>query len=244
MIDLQKIILAATIFLTLLACNTEDNLMTGPDINPGPSPTVDTVIAYLALGDSYTIGTSVQASERWPVQLTEQLLEREGIRVEPLEIIARNGWRTDNLANALSAGDPGSDFDLVSLLIGVNDQYQGFSVAAYRPQFERLLQRSIGYAGGDSSAVFVVSIPDYAYTPFGGGSESVSRDIDAFNEAAAAVCQSYGVPFYNITPISRDGLRDPALVADDGLHPSGQQYRRWVSEVLRTQVAAQILRTD
>ncbi|MBB4077754.1 lysophospholipase L1-like esterase [Lewinella aquimaris] len=240
----RPINLLLTALLLFTACSDEETFMTLPGNDPDRTATPDTTVSYLALGDSYTIGTSVSASERWPAQLADQLLSRERIKVEPLEIVARNGWRTDNLANALSAGKPGSDFDLVSLLIGVNDQYQGFSVETYVPQFERLLQWSIGYAGGDTLGVFVVSIPDYAYTPFGGGREEVSRDIDAFNEAASAICSRYGIPFYDITPISRDGLTDPDLVASDGLHPSGQQYNRWVSEVLLAKVAGQIRHRD
>ncbi|NJB85585.1 lysophospholipase L1-like esterase [Lewinella marina] len=227
-------------FLFLLACSKEDVVM-GPTGSPAPpSAEPDTTISFLALGDSYTIGTSVAADERWPNQLSRQLLAREKIAVEPLEIVARNGWRTDNLANALAAADPGENFDLVSLLIGVNDQFQGFSVDGYQQRFRALLESAIGYAGGDTSRVFVVSIPDYAYTPFGGGKESISREIDAFNAAAESVATSYGVPFYNITPITRRGLQQPDLVASDNLHPSGKQYGLWVEEVLLARVAGLI----
>ena len=208
-----------------------------------PSVEVDTTVSYLALGDSYTIGASVQDDERWPRQLARALGQRERIGVQPVEIIARSGWRTDNLANVLSDEPPSSPrYDLVSLLIGVNDQYQGFGIDGYTERFEDLLRRSIQLAGGDSTAVFVVSIPDYAFTPFGGGSAEVSREIDAFNQAARTVTERYGVHFYNITPISRRGLAEPELVADDRLHPSARQYRLWVEEVLLGQVTAQLRR--
>ncbi|THH41268.1 SGNH/GDSL hydrolase family protein [Neolewinella litorea] len=227
-----------TLFLFLfLTCSKEDATIMGPSGSPPPTAEPDTTISYLALGDSYTIGTSVPAEQRWPEQLARQLLERERIAVEPLEIVARNGWRTDNLANALAAADPGDDFDLVSLLIGVNDQFQGFAVDGYQRRFEQLLQAAIGYAGGDTSRVFVVTIPDYAYTPFGGGREFISREIDQFNAAARQVTTRYDIPFYNITPISRRGLQQPDLVAGDDLHPSGKQYGLWVEEVLLKQVA-------
>ena len=228
-------------FLLVLGCSRGDDPIV---MNQWPPPAaVDTTISYLALGDSYTIGTSVAEADRWPVQLATALERREGINVRPLDLVARNGWRSDNLANALDAEPPARSYDLVSLLIGVNDQYQGFSLGGYSDRFEELLRRAIEFAGGDTSAVFVVSIPDYAYTPFGNGSEEISRAIDAFNTAAQTVAEQYEVPFYNITLISRRGLAEPALVASDNLHPSGEQYRRWVEEVLLGQVAAQIRRS-
>ena len=215
-----------------------------PAVQPDPNLPADTTLAYLALGDSYTIGTSVAAEERWPVQLAATLLTREGVRLEPLEIVARNGWRTDNLANALAADPPGNDWDLVSLLIGVNDQYQGFDAAGYAARFRALLDDAIRYARGDTAHVFVVSIPDYAYTPFGGGNADISRELDEFNAIARAVCEEYGVPFLDIVPISRQGLDRPELVAGDNLHPSGLQYGRWVDEVIASAVAQMIARWD
>lgn len=232
------------LFLLLVGCGEDNSPMTTPmpPGGPGGHAPADTTLSYLALGDSYTIGTSVAADERWPNQLAEQLLQRERIRISPLEIIARNGWRTDNLSNALAAAPPGTTFDLVSLLIGVNDQYQGFAVEGYRERFEELLKDAIAYGGGDTARVFLVSIPDYAYTPFGGGNQRISKDIDAFNAAAREIANDYDVSFYSITDISRRGLVEPTLVAEDKLHPSGLQYRRWVEEVLLAQVARQIRR--
>ncbi len=239
---LRLLLSALAILLLLAGCGEDDSLMATP-MSPAaptsPAP-ADTTFSFLALGDSYTIGTSVAPEERWPDQLVEQLRQRERIRVEPLEIVARNGWRTDNLANALAAAPPGMSFDLVSLLIGVNDQYQGFSLDGYRKRFETLLQQAITYAGGEAGHVFVVSIPDYAYTPFGGGNPRVSEDIDAFNAGAREIADRYVVPFYSITDISRRGLAEPTLVAGDKLHPSGRQYQRWVEEVLLVGVARQL----
>ncbi len=214
---------------------------TPPIVPAGPA---DTTISYLALGDSYTIGESVPSDQRWPNQLAAQLLVNHSVAVEPLEIVARTGWRTDNLSNALEAAEPGEDFDLVSLLIGVNDQYQGFSVDGYRGRFEALLKDAIRYGRGDTSNVFVVSIPDYAYTPFGNGDPSVTRELKEFNDAAREISGRYNIPFYSITEISERGLKEPDLVAGDGLHPSGKQYRLWVEEVLLTSVAARIKQPD
>lgn len=225
-------LLLTLLLLTLLGCE-KDELLAPPAM--ATNGTADTTLTYLALGDSYTIGTSVRSREAWPALLALQLDWEVGTRAE-LKTIARNGWRTDNLSNALDGAEPGNDFDLVTLLIGVNDQYQNFSVSGYRMRFADLLDRAIGYAGGKVGRVLVVSIPDYAYTPFEAGNASVSRDIDAFNEAARSEAKARGVAFSSITEISRDGLADPALVADDGLHPSAKQYARWVDEVLFAQV--------
>ena len=206
------------------------------------SPLADTTISYLALGDSYTIGTSVGEQDRWPAQLSTLLLERERIEVEPLTYVARSGWRTDNLAIGIKGADLTPGYDLVSLLIGVNDQYQGFEPLGYGERFAALLSTAIDLAGGDTSNVFVVSIPDYAFTPFGGGRQDISRDIDRFNDTARTIAERNGIPFYNITELSRRGLAEPILVAGDELHPSGVQYRRWVEEVLLAEVAAQLRR--
>ncbi len=236
-------LLVLLILVLCLGCDSENELIQPPAIS-GNTLEADTTLSYLALGDSYTIGTGVAPAVRLPNQLAKELLVSERIKLEPLEIVARNGWRTDNLANALSAAPPGEDWDLVSLLIGVNDQYQGFGLSGYQARFLGLLQSAIQFAGGDPSKVFVVSIPDYAFTSFGGGNEKVSQEIEAFNAAAKAIAQDNGVAFYDIVSISREGLTEPTLVANDNLHPSGLQYSRWVSEVLLSRVARQIRQPD
>ena len=223
------------LFLPVLGCHPSREIV--PESTPPPEVSPDTTLSYLALGDSYTIGTSVPATDRWPDQLVQALMTREGIWLSPLEIVARNGWRTDNLSNALSADPPGNDWDLVSLLIGVNDQYQGFDVPGYRERFQALLTAAVGYAGGRPDHVFVVAIPDYAYTPFGGGNEQISAELEDFNAAARGVCGEYGVRFLDIVALSRRGLDRPEYVAGDNLHPSGVQYAAWVEEVITPAVA-------
>ena len=188
-------------------------------------------LRFLALGDSYTIGQSVSESERWPVQLGEAL-RNEGVNVQEVRIIARTGWRTDNLMAAIEDADLTPSYNLVSLLIGVNNQFQGGSISTYEDEFEELLQTAIELAGGDKSKVMVVSIPDYAYTPYGGGSTSISREIDEFNAVNRAITSEYDVAYHNITPISRRGLSETDLVADDDLHPSGKQYTLWVGQIM------------
>jgi lysophospholipase L1-like esterase len=187
---------------------------------------------FLALGDSYTIGESVAESERWPVQLIGKL-NASGERWASPDITATTGWRTDDLKKAILARNPEHDYDLVSLLIGVNNQYQGKSVQEYIPQFEELLAMAISFAGGDRTKVFVVSIPDYGYTPFGKAKqEQISKELDEFNSANKTIADRYGVRYFNITPVSRQGFTDPGLVATDGLHPSGKMYAEWVKIIL------------
>ncbi len=193
-------------------------------------------ISFLALGDSYTIGESVKESERWPNQLAHAL-DRKGIKVSPPRIIATTGWRTDNLSDAIAKADLKSNYDLVSLLIGVNNQYQGKPTDQYSIEFEALLKTAIRLAKGDRANVFVVSIPDYGYTPFGSAKkESISKQIDEFNEINKKITEKYKIAYYNITGISRQALEDPTLVAADGLHPSGKMYTLWVSKIMETLV--------
>lgn len=194
--------------------------------------TTSGTVKFLALGDSYTIGESVPIKDRWPVQLIDALV-RTGMDCNDPKIIAKTGWRTDDLMNAITAAKPATDYNLVSLLIGVNNFYQGKSVESYKPEFEELLKKAILLANGDKRNVFVVSIPDYGYTPFGRSYlPSVSKGIDDFNYANQAIALKLGVTHVTITDISRKGLDDPTLVAGDGLHPSGKMYAAWVERIL------------
>lgn len=181
---------------------------------------------YLALGDSYTIGESVAESERFPVQLAREL----GLS-EPA-IIARTGWTTDELSDALDAVRLAGPFDLVTLLIGVNNQYRGRDAEQYRGELAELLQRAIGFAGGDAKKVVVVSIPDWGVTPFAEGRDraKIAAEIDRYNAVNREEAARAGARYVDITPVSRGG--DPALVAGDGLHPSGKQYGEWVKVIL------------
>lgn len=189
-------------------------------------------VQFLALGDSYTIGQSVAVNERWPEQFFDELT-RLSYSVAELKIIAQTGWRTDNLKNAINQQMPLNGYNLVSLLIGVNNQYQGGNIQTYAKEFEELLNQAIVLAGYDRSHVFVLSIPDYAYTPFGNGNPNISIQIDQFNNINRTITENYNVKYIDITPISRNGLTMPALVASDGLHPSGLMYSLWVQEIIR-----------
>lgn len=193
---------------------------------------IEDKVKFLALGDSYTIGESVVANERWPVQLMDSLNAR-GLEFTDHKIIAVTGWRTDNLKEAIHDAKIKGEYTLVSLLIGVNNFYQGKTVENYKPEFEELLRTAIRIAGGITSRVFVLSIPDYGYTPFGkNNQETISKGIDAFNAANQSITQNLGVKYINITDISRRGLSEPDLVAFDGLHPSGKMYAEWIQRII------------
>lgn len=189
---------------------------------------------FLALGDSYTIGEGVAPDERWPVQLAARLRE-DGVDLADPQIVATTGWTTDELAAAVDAALFAPPYDLVTLLIGVNDQYRGRPIDEYRAQFHGLLRRAIHLAGGNAAHVIVVSIPDWGVTPFatreGRDAAQVAREIDAFNAAACAETGGACAHWIDVTTLSRaSGSRDE-LVAD-GLHPSGAQYARWAAAIL------------
>jgi lysophospholipase L1-like esterase len=189
-------------------------------------------VKYLALGDSYTIGESVLEKDRWPNQLATLL--STGKKEVKASIIATTGWRTDNLMNAITIAKLKEEYDLVSLLIGVNNQYQGKSVDQYASEFEELLKTSIHLAKDNKENVFVVSIPDYGFTPFGQKNQSkISKEIDQFNEVNKKITNQYRIKYFTITDISREAISDPSLVAADGLHPSGKMYTRWAQQIAK-----------
>ena len=188
----------------------------------------DSMKTYLALGDSYTIGESVSEPERFPNQATA-LLRAQNFKIADPKIIATTGWTTGNLINALNANPQQNNYSIVSLLIGVNNQYQGRSIDEYKSEFTLLLNRAIQYAGNKPSHVFVLSIPDYSVTPFAQHSDTakIAREIDQFNSANKSISLQLGVNYIDITAISREAKNDPSLIAYDGLHPSGKQYQKW-----------------
>ena len=189
-------------------------------------------LKLLSLGDSYTIGESVCVDCRFPNQLKDSLIRRTDNQNISLQIIARTGWTTTNLINAINAENLVNEFDLVTLLIGVNNQYQGINFSVYESEFPQLLNTAIQLARNDSKKVIVVSIPDYAFTPFGGGSTSISADIDKYNNFAKTYCENRDITYVNITDITRQGLANTGLVASDGLHPSEEAYTEFVNRIL------------
>lgn len=191
------------------------------------------MLQLLALGDSYTIGESVPEAERWPVQLAVMLAKR-GVSIGPPEIIAQTGWTTDELAAAIAERRSPGNYQLVTLLIGVNNQYRGREVENYREEFRSLLNQAVEFAGGRAARVIVLSIPDWGAMPVAEGKDrgKIADEIDLFNRAGWEETTRAGARYVDVTPISRRARREPGLIADDGLHPSGEMYRLWAEKVL------------
>lgn len=234
----QKAYMILSAFMLFIGCSSNEASSQDEPTNNSASqsgtPVLDDgIVRLLALGDSYTIGESVCETCRFPEQLKDSLIRNlsSGDPVE-LKVIAKTGWTTNNLIQGISAENPSDNYDLVTLLIGVNNQYQGLDFSIYQQEFPLLLHTAIQKAGKDKNNVIVVSIPDYAYTPFGGGSSSISQDIDKYNSFAESYCKSKDVTFVYITDITREGLNDPDLVASDGLHPSELAYSKFVERIL------------
>lgn len=198
-----------------------------------------TPIRFLALGDSYTIGEAVPESERWPVQLAA-LLRASGVQVAEPQIIAKTGWTTDELSAGIDRVDPQGPFEVVSLLIGVNNQYRGRNLDEYRAEFVALLNRAVNFAGGQPQRVLVLSIPDWGVTPFANPTERerIAKEIDAFNAVNAEEAARLGTRYVDVTPISRRAADEPNLIASDGLHPSGAMYTEWAQLALPEACAA------
>lgn len=232
-ISVMTIYLFLAIF-ACFACGKEKTMNTTQFINTIPADTsggtVVTAAKYLALGDSYTIGQNVEEKDRFPAQ-TMQLLANQQVSVQSVKYIATTGWTSANLIDAINAQKPPSNFDIVTLLIGVNDQYQHVDTAMYRSHFTDLLNTSVTLAGSRPSRVFVISIPDYSATPFVAPPDKarVSQEIDAFNAINKEITLAHNIAYVDITPASRDAANNSSLVASDGLHPSGKEYAKWAA---------------
>lgn len=231
---MRIIILFALTSITLGACASKN--MEQPAVNTSnnsPTPKKDSV-TYLALGDSYTIGESVPQQASFPYQLVHQLSNKQIKAAAPL-IIARTGWTTADLQSAIARVALTQKFDFVTLLIGVNNQYQSRSIDEYRTQFKDLLGTAISFAGGNAKHVFVLSIPDWSVTPYAAHSgrdiKQIAAEIGQFNAVNLDESQKAGVNYTNITDISRTAATDPSLIATDGLHPSERMYELWVEEL-------------
>lgn len=187
---------------------------------------------YLAIGDSYTIGESVAPAENFPNQAVQLLQKENSVTIEA-RIIAKTGWTTDELEAGIIAADKEEplqpSYDFVSLLIGVNNQYRGRSVEEYKPEFEALLKKAIRLAGNKARHVVVLSIPDWGITPFAEGRNrsQIAAEIDAYNKANKEIALQYNIHYIDITSWTREAATDHSLLAADGLHPSGKEYKRW-----------------
>lgn len=239
----QIVIVILSIFL--LSCSSEDTapknpvtpvLPVTPPVTQVPTTPIASSIKYLALGDSYTIGQSVCETCRFPEQLKTILKVTYPQTDFSLNIIARTGWTTSNLITAINNENPDSNYDLVTLLIGVNNQYQHLDFSVYQKEFPQLLDKAITLAKGNKKNVIVLSIPDYAYTPFASNAGEANRmkistEIDQYNTFAENTCITNGVSFISITDITRQGLSNRNLVASDGLHPSETAYKMFIDRI-------------
>ncbi|MBS7230182.1 SGNH/GDSL hydrolase family protein [Flavobacterium psychroterrae] len=240
----QIVIVILSIFL--LSCSsdeTKSEIAVTPDpiIPPvtqvPPVNTVSKTVHYLALGDSYTIGQSVCETCRYPEQLKASLKAIYPQTNFSLKVIATTGWTTTNLISAINNQNLDANYDLVTLLIGVNNQYQGKDFSIYENEFPELVKKAITLAKGDKKNVIVISIPDYAYTPFGtiqmqGQGTKISTEIAQYNTFAEDYCKANGVVFVSITDITQKGIENPNLVAGDGLHPSKEAYTLFTDRIL------------
>lgn len=197
-----------------------------------PLTEANTIFKILSLGDSYTIGQSVCGDCSFPAQLKESLQNKfETDTAFQVEIVAQTGWTTTNLIETIKNRNISNDYDLVTLLIGVNNQFQNQEFSVYQSEFPELVNTSIRSAKGIKDDVIVISIPDYAFTPFGKGDKEISEEIDMYNNFARNYCNTNDITFINITDITRQGLTNTALVANDGLHPSELAYSKFVQRI-------------
>lgn len=240
-----KQIVIITLSIFLLSCNSDDSasrppvtptLPVIPPVTQVPTTPIPASIKYLALGDSYTIGQSVCETCRYPEQLKSGLKVTYPQTNFSLKVIARTGWTTSNLISAINNENLDSDYDLVTLLIGVNNQYQSMDFSVYQREFPQLLDKAIALAKGDKKNVLVLSIPDYAYTPFASNysqenRNKISSELARYNNFAENYCDTKGVSFISITDITQQGLSNNTLVASDGLHPSESAYKLFVDRI-------------
>lgn len=218
----------AILMLFLFACNKKQTAINYTPLNPAAS---DSTKTFLALGDSYTIGQGVSTAERFPHQ-TVSILKAKGINIATPTYIATTGWTTNSLQNAIETNRP-AKHDVVTLLIGVNDQYQTHDTTGYRLRFTQLLDKAVELANGKKQNVFVLSIPDYSFTPFAANSDTarIRLEIDWFNVINKQVTVANNITYLDITTSSREGRYDRSLIAGDGLHPSGLEYKKWAERL-------------
>lgn len=220
---MSKFLVLAILAVFCISCNVVREAPNATQMN----------YTFLALGDSYTVGEGVPEDERWPVQLRERLLER-GYKVAPPKIVAKTGWTARDLLRGIEDEvNVQRDFDLVSILIGVNNQYQGRPLDEYEDELREIFRKAVFHSKTLEKGVFALSIPDYGVTPHSNSNaEEIRLEIDAFNAVYRRIAEEFEVDFYNITTISREAAGNPELVADDNLHPSGLMYRLWVEEII------------
>ena len=252
---MKKKYLVLLLFASLMACSTSSDSYSSPPVSEEIDTTDGTdgtdneeeddnsnnnnsqvqTIKILSLGDSYTIGQGVCETCKFPEQLKDSLSVNLDNTTYELTVIAQTGWTTTSLIDAVESIDPPNDFDLVTLLIGVNNQFTNRPFELYESEFANLVNKAISYGTYNPANVIVVSIPDYAFTPFGqnfGNPIETTAEIEQYNDFAEAYCAENGISYVYITDITQQGLDNPALVASDGLHPSELAYSLFVERLL------------
>jgi lysophospholipase L1-like esterase len=225
----MKLAVAILLLISIFGCekNTTKGMTKTDTIKVKPNVGL---LTYLALGDSYTVGHNVTQDQSYPYQLTE-LLKAKGLNINPPRIIAKTGWTTSELQQGIELANDTNTYDIVTLLIGVNNEYRGQPVETYRTEFRRLLQTAVTFAGGNLKHVFVISIPDWGVTPFGHqdprGADAIADEIDEFNAINREETAKAGISYTNVTSGSKKAAKDLSLIAADGLHPSGKMYKEW-----------------
>jgi len=222
--------LCCSAMLSAASCRQDSNTKPVTQDSTTTLQPVSTAKTYLALGDSYTIGQSINSSGRYPAQVAG-IVDSEGISMPAVQYIATTGWTTLDLQEAISSEHLTGPYDIVTLLIGVNDQYQGVDTATYSTRFAQLLQTSVTLAGNNKQHVIVISIPDYGVTPFGGGNQNISMQINEFNAINKRITDAAGITYVDVTTLSRAAATDHTLLASDGLHYSAKEYRLWANEL-------------
>ena len=189
--------------------------------------------SLLALGDSYTIGEGVEQAASWPYLLSERLESAESITLLP-EVVARTGWTTSDLLNGIERQALATYYDVVSLLIGVNNQYRGLGLESYRSELLQLVEIAVALANNKRSSVVIVSIPDWGISPFekDRDKEQVGREIDQYNHVNRSLAEEFGLRYVDVTGVSRTCSDRPLYFAADGLHPSGDQYELWIEPIV------------
>lgn len=214
----------------LLNCETSQQEVTEIAIEESTNDIRE--LKILALGDSYTIGQGVCETCKFPSQLVSALKQQDSNLSITLDVIATTGWTTSDLLEATAQAQLATNYDLTTLLIGVNNQFRNLPFSLYEEEFPKLVDRAILASDAKPNRLVVLSIPDYAFTPRGGGSTTISEGIKRYNDFAKAYCDLLGITFLNITDITQEGLENPELVAEDGLHPSALAYERFVARLL------------
>jgi lysophospholipase L1-like esterase len=238
---LYSILITITAFTGCTKKNMDNTMPSTTTVSTkDTSKVIKDSLSYLALGDSYTIGEAVPAYNSYPYVLAAQLSKSYPVKTPPT-IIATTGWTTDELINAIAQSNiTNKKYGFVTLLIGVNDQYQHLSQDNYRTKFQQVLNTAINFANGNINRVFVISIPDWGVTPFASGQDSIiGPQIDQFNSINKEISAAAGVTYVDITAISRLAAKDPTLIAADGLHPSAKMYQQWLT-LLEPAVAAKL----